>query len=390
MYIYLDNAATTPIDPLVTEAMLPVYGKIYGNPSSIHKPGREARSTVETARKNIAGMLNCSPSEIFFTSGGTESDNMALRCAVEAYNIKHIITSRLEHHAVLHPIEHLVHKGIVTVSYLKIEENGHIETDNLKRLLEKNPGSLVSLMHANNEIGNLLPLSDVGDVCSGHKALFHSDTVQSVCHYPIDLQKTKVDFITGSAHKFHGPKGAGFLFIRGSVKVPPLIYGGSQERNMRGGTENVAGIMGLAIAMEIAHQRMDEDAKRIGELKKYMITGLENELPGVDFIGDARGRSLYTILNVMLPETEDAEMLLLKLDIHGIAASAGSACTSGSNMPSHVIAALGKNIPNRPVIRFSFSRNNTKAEIDYVLGILKSFYPIHTEQRLNRLGSKKA
>ncbi len=376
MHIYFDNAATTPPDPLVIKEMIPVLEQVYGNPSSIHKPGREARALIESTRKNIASLLNCSPSEIYFTSGGTESDNTAIRCAVESKGIRHIITSMLEHHAVLNSIEALEKKGLVKVHYVQTEANGHIRLADLERLLAENPGSLVSLMHANNEIGNLLPLAEAGELCSKYKALFHSDTVQSVCHYPIDLQNIKVDFITGSAHKFHGPKGIGFLYVRGSVKIQPLIFGGSQERNMRGGTENVAGIAGLGKAMEIGYERMKNDSNYIQGLKSYMIEKLQRELPGVEFIGDARGRSLYTVLSVMLPETDDAEMLLMKLDISGIAASAGSACTSGSSTPSHVLAAIGKDIPNRPVIRFSFSRYNTTNEVDYVVKTLKSLYAV--------------
>jgi cysteine desulfurase len=246
----------------------------------------------------------------------------------------------------------------------------------LERLLKEHPKSLVSLMHANNEIGNILPIEEVGELCEKYNALFHSDTVQSLCHYPLDLQKIKVHFITGAAHKFHGPKGNGFLYVSSKVKVPPLIYGGAQERNMRGGTENVAGIVGLAKAVELAHVEMKEHAKHIQGIKDYMIQKLENAIPGVEFNGDAKGRSLYTVLNVMFPPTEDAEMLLMRLDIDGIAASAGSACSSGSNVGSHVIAAISKNIENRPVIRFSFSKYNTKEEVDYVVSKLRVFFNV--------------
>lgn len=376
MYIYFDNAASTPLNPLVLTEMLPVFERYCGNPSSIHKSGREAKSLVEISRKNIASMLNCSPSEIIFTSGGTEADNMAIYGAVEAFQIKHIITCRLEHHAVLHCIENLERKGRIKVSYVETEANGHVRLDHLERLLAANQGTMVSLMHANNEIGNLLAIEEVGELCSKYHAIFHSDTVQSVCHYPMNLQKIKVDFITGSAHKFHGPKGIGFLYARSSVKISPLIYGGSQERNMRGGTENVAGIVGMSKAMEIAHQQMERDSNYIKSIKNYMMERLEHEIPGVDFLGDVRGKSLYTILHVILPESEDAGIMLMKLDIMGIAASSGSACSSGSTTVSHIITALGKNFPNRPNIRFSFSKYSNTAEVDYVLKSLKSLFVI--------------
>ena len=367
MKVYLDNAATTALAPEVLKEMLQALDCKYGNPSSIHAYGRETRAIVEKARKSIAIMLNCSPAEIFFTSGGTESDNMAIRCTTEAYQIKHIISSPLEHHAVLHSIEELEKKGMVKVSHVTLLDDGHIDMNSLENLLKQNPGSLVSLMHANNEIGNITDIIAVGELCEKYKALFHSDTVQSICHYPIDLQKIKVHFITAAAHKFHGPKGTGILYIRGGVKIPPLIYGGAQERNMRGGTENVAGIAGIAKAIEMAHTDMKQHAEHILGLKTYMMQKLEENIPGAEFNGDAKGNSLYTVLSVMFPATPDAEMLLMRLDIDEIAASAGSACSSGSNAGSHVMAALGKNLPDRPVIRFSFSKYNTKEEVDYVV-----------------------
>jgi cysteine desulfurase len=373
MKVYLDNAATTALDAEVLTEMVNVLSGKFGNPSSIHSYGREAKSLIEKSRKAVAGYLNVSPAEIFFTSGGTEADNMAIRSAVEAYGIKHIITSPLEHHAVLYSIEELEKQGI-KVSYVKIKPNGHIDLQDLERLLKENPRTLVSLMHANNEIGNILPIEEVGELCAKYDAIFHCDTVQSVSHYPLDLQKIKVHFIAGAAHKFHGPKGSGFIYINSNLKIHPLIYGGGQERNMRGGTENVAGIVGLAKAMELAHKEMKEHEAHIQGIKTYMIEKLEREIPGVEFNGDYKGKSLYTVLNVMFPPTDDAEMLLMKLDINGIACSAGSACSSGSLKGSHVIEALGKNIENRPVIRFSFSKYNTKAEIDFCVTTLKTFF----------------
>jgi len=374
MNVYFDNAATTTIDPEVLKEMVSVLGSKFGNPSSIHSYGREAKALIEKARKAVATYLNASPSEIFFTSGGTEADNMAIRSTVDAYNIKHIISSPLEHHAVLHSIEEMVKTGKVKASFVKIKKDGHIDLQDLEILLKENPRSLVSLMHANNEIGNLLPLEEVSALCAKYDAIFHCDTVQSVCHYPIDLQKVKVHFIAGAAHKFHGPKGVGFIYVNGDLKVHPLIYGGGQERNMRGGTENVAGIVALSKAMELAHKEMKEHAEYIQGIKNYMIEKLESTIQGIEFNGDTKGRSLYTVLNVMFPPTEDAEMLLMKLDISGIACSAGSACTSGSMQGSHVIEALGKNIESRPVIRFSFSKYNTKEEVDFCMEKLKSFF----------------
>jgi cysteine desulfurase len=374
MNVYFDNAATTAIDPEVLKEMVNVLGSKFGNPSSIHSYGREAKALIEKARKAVATYLNASPSEIFFTSGGTEADNMAIRSTIDAYNIKYIISSPLEHHAVLHSIDEMVKAGKVKASFVKIKKDGHIDMQDLERLLKEHPKSLVSLMHANNEIGNMLPIDEVAELCAKYEAIFHCDTVQSVCHYPIDLQKTKVHFIAGAAHKFHGPKGVGFIYVNGNLKIHPLIYGGAQERNMRGGTENVAGIVALSKAMELAHKEMKEHAAHIQGIKDYMIQKLESTIPGIEFNGDTKGCSLYTVLNVMFPPTEDAEMLLMKLDINGIACSAGSACTSGSMQGSHVIEALGKNVDSRPVIRFSFSKYNTKEEVDFCIDKLKAFF----------------
>jgi cysteine desulfurase len=388
MNVYFDSAATTKVDSEVVKEMLNVLENKFGNPSSIHAYGREAKALVEKARKTIAHHLNASPSEIFFTSGGTEADNMAISCSVSDLGVKHIISSPLEHHAVLHTIDDLVSRGKVSKSHVKVKPDGHIDLHDLEEQLKKHPHSLVSLMHANNEIGNILPIEQVGELCKQYGAIFHSDTVQSVCHYPIDLQKINVDFIACAAHKFHGPKGSGFIYIKGSRKISPLIHGGGQERNMRGGTENVAGIVGLAKAFELAHQHMDEHAAHIRHIRLHMKNRIEKELAGVEFNGDANGNALYTVLNVMLPPTDDFEMMLMKLDINGIAASAGSACSSGSNVGSHVIAALGKNLDRRPVIRFSFSKYNTIAEVDYCMDILNSFYAGSTLEK--KVAAEKA
>jgi len=370
MKVYLDNAATTPIDEKVVEAMLPVLKEQFGNPSSIHGYGRQARAIIEKARKQVAGFLNVSPAEIFFTSGGTEADNMAIRCAVNDLGIKHAITSKVEHHAVLHTLEALEKAGAIKLSFVKLTPNGHVDLDSLEELLKNNERSLVSLMHANNEIGNLIDLVKVGELCRKYNAIFHSDTVQTMAHYAFDLQKIPVDFITCSAHKFHGPKGIGFLYVNSNVRIKPLIYGGAQERNMRGGTENIYGIVGLAKAMEIALGEVDEHHAYILGLKNYMIEQLEQNIPGIEFNGDAKGNSLYTVLNVCFANTDIGDMLLFNLDIDGIAASGGSACSSGSQQGSHVLAEVQRD-KQCPSVRFSFSKYNTKEEIDYVVGKLK-------------------
>ncbi len=374
MKVYFDNAATTPVIPEVIEAMIPVLQHQFGNPSSIHAYGRETRAAIEGARKKVASLLKAAPAEIFFTSGGTEADNMAIRCSVHDLGIRHIITSPAEHHAVLHTAEDMMHRGEIKLSLVNVDNQGHIDLKHLEELLKENDRSLVSLMHANNEIGTMISLTEVGELCRKYDALFHSDTVQTLGHFPHDLSTLKVDFITGAAHKFHGPKGVGFLYINHRVKIKPLITGGAQERNMRGGTENVYGIVGLAKALEISYERMDADIKNVTTLKQYMIDQLRAEIPGVEFNGDVEeGKSLYTVLNVSFPPTENAEMLLFNLDIAGIACSAGSACSSGTNVGSHVLGAI--NAPaDRPAIRFSFSRYNTRKEVDYCISKVKELF----------------
>ena len=377
MRVYLDNAATTPVDVQVFEAMKPYFTNIFGNPSSIHTHGREAKAAVEKSRKTIADLLNTTPSEIFFTSGGTEADNTAIRCSVETLGIQHCITSHIEHHAVLHTMECLEKQGKVKLSFVNLLEDGHIDFNHLEQLLRENSKSLVSLMHANNEIANLTDLKTVGDLCQEYDAVFHSDTVQTMGHYVHDLSQLNVQCIVGSAHKFHGPKGVGFLYVNREHQINPFIYGGSQERNMRGGTENVCGIIGLARAMEVAYENMNQHRKYIEGLKSRMINSLKEAIPGIDFNGDsASDKSLYTVLNVCLPESGDNEMLLFNLDINKISASGGSACTSGSNKGSHVLTAL-KTDPNRAAIRFSFSKYNTIEEIDYAVEKLAEFYKVN-------------
>jgi len=367
--IYFDNAATTPLDKEVADAMYQVMLHEYGNPSSTHATGRTVRTIIEECRRTIAKLINCSPGEIFFTSGGTEADNMAIRKTVEDFKIQNIITSAIEHHAVSHTIEELAHAGLVKMHLVKLTENGHIDYTDLENLLQNNPNALVSLMHANNEIGNLLDAERVGNLCEQYNAFFHSDTVQTIGHYPIDVQKLKVHFIACAAHKFHGPKGAGFIYVSSNAKIHPFITGGAQERNMRGGTENVYGIVGLTKALEKAYAHLDEEMAHITSLKKYMIEQLKANIPGIQFNGDAEGNSLYTVLNTSFPPSPIGEMLLFKLDIAGISVSGGSACSSGSDVGSHVLKALNTD-RNRAAVRFSFAKQNTKAEVDKVIAAL--------------------
>lgn len=365
MRVYLDNAATTPVDPEVLKAMYSVMENHYGNPSSIHSHGREVRTLIEKSRKTIAGLLHTSPAEIFFTSGGTEADNTAIRCSVADHGIKHAITTKLEHHAVLHTLEALHKAGAVKLSFVDTDSKGNIDTAHLETLLKSNDRSLVSLMHANNEIGTLSDMNLIGDLCETYNAIYHSDTVQTMGHYQHDLSRLKAHFIVGAAHKFHGPKGVGFLHVNHRIKINPMIYGGSQERNMRGGTENVYGIVGMAKALEMAYAEMDQHQQHIQNLKSYMMAQLKANIPGVEFNGETDpAKSLYTVLNVSFPEMEMADMLLFSLDIAGISASGGSACSSGTDIGSHVLTAIGAS-PNRPAVRFSFSKYNTKEEVDY-------------------------
>jgi cysteine desulfurase len=366
--IYLDNAATTPIDKAVLEAMLPMMELNFGNPSSIHGHGREARSAIERARKSIAGLLNASPAEITFTSGGTEADNMAIVRSIEQDGISHAITSRIEHHAVLHTLEYLAKRGKIKLSFVELDSKGHIELNHLEELLRDNPKTLVSLMHGNNEIGNLLDIDKVGQLCEDYGAIFHSDTVQTMGHFRHDLQQMKIDFLVGAAHKFHGPKGVGFLYINAKNKIQPLIHGGSQERNMRGGTENVYGIVGMAKALEIAYSGMDSHRQHIEGLKQRMIAKLRQNIEDLQFNGDSDNleKSLYTVLNVSFPASDEGDMFLFNLDINKISVSGGSACTSGTDIGSHVLMALGA-LPERPSVRFSFSKYNTVEEIDFVV-----------------------
>ncbi len=365
--IYLDNAATTPLHPQVLEAMMPYLTTNFGNPSSIYSYGRETRLAIENARKSVARILNAHPAEIFFTSGGTESSNTAITAAVRHLGCRHIISSAIEHHATLHTVEFLSQNGEASLSYVKLLPNGHVDMEDLERLLsESTEKCLVTLMHANNEIGNILDIQAAGELCTKYGAIFHSDTVQTVGHFPFNLRATPVHFITGAGHKFHGPKGVGILYINENVKIRPFVHGGSQERNMRAGTENLYGIVGFAKALEMATVSQEADSSYINTLKLYMMEQLEKHIAGVGFNGDPAGRSLYTVLSVSFPKTEKSEMLLFNLDINNICASGGSACTSGADAGSHVIRAINNN-PNQVTVRFSFSRDNTREEIDAVV-----------------------
>ncbi|MBS1755902.1 MAG: cysteine desulfurase [Bacteroidetes bacterium] len=369
--IYFDNAATTALDKEVLEAMMPYFTEKFGNPSSIYSYGRETKIAIETARKSVAKLLNAHPAEIFFTSGGTESDNTAISASVRDLGCRHIITSPIEHHAVTHLVEHLNNLDLVKVSYVKVLPDGHIDMDDLEELLASSEEkTLVSLMHGNNEIGNILDINAVGELCKLYSAIFHSDTVQTVGHFPFDLRNTPVHFVTGAAHKFHGPKGVGLLYINENVRIKPLVHGGGQERNMRAGTENIYGIVGFAKALELATKNHESDSAYVGTLKYYMHEQLKKHIPGVGFNGDTLGNSLYTLLSVSFPKTEKSEMILFNLDINNICASGGSACTSGAEQGSHVIRAINNN-PNQITVRFSFSKYNTKEEVDAVVEKLK-------------------
>ncbi len=376
MAVYLDNAATTPIDERVLAAMLPYFKEYFGNPSSIHSHGRQARSAVEKARKKVADLLNTSPSEIFFTSCGTEADNTVLRGCLSKGDIQRIITSPLEHHAVLHTAEELAAKQGIELNFVAFDEKGVISCKHLENLLQdSSKKTLVSLMHGNNEIGNLLPIDQVAELCHAYSAIFHSDTVQTVGHYPIDLQATKVHSIVGSAHKFHGPKGIGFLYVNSNCQLCPLISGGAQERNMRGGTENIYGIVGLAEALEIAISEMYAHKQHVLKLKRKMIASLKKYFPSIVFNGmsDDINNSLHSIVSVSFAPHPANDMLLFNLDIHKISASGGSACSSGSDIGSHVLNAL-KIDSQRAAVRFSFSRFNTEEEVDYTVAQLCKIY----------------
>ena len=376
MRVYLDNAATTQLAPEVLEVMIPIFTNEFGNPSSTHFYGRQAKASIETSRRKIAKLLNCQPSEIIFTSGGTEADNMAIYSSVHQMGVKHIITSSIEHHAVVHTAEAIEKEGLARISYVKLDSKGNVDLADLEQLLTTEDKTLVSLMHANNEISTLLPIQKVSQLCRKYDALFHSDTVQTMGHYPFDLQELDIDFITGAAHKFHGPKGIGFLYINKKVKVEALIHGGSQERGLRGGTENIYGIVGIAKALELAYEDVAGHQNHVQGLKSYMIDQLNSIFDDVYIHGESNPeKSLYTVLNVCFPKTDKTGMLLFTLDLKGVACSGGSACTSGAAKGSHVLEGINAD-PNRPNVRFSFSRYTKKEEIDFALKMIKEAFEV--------------
>lgn len=374
--IYFDNAATTKIRDEVVKAMHDGLQDHYGNPSSTYSVGRQSKGIVETCRKNIAAHFKVLPSEIVFTAGGTEADNLVLISAARDLEIKHFITSKIEHHAVLHTLLYIEKQYNAKVSYVNLCENGDIDFTHLEELLRINQKSLVSLMHINNEIGNILDIDKTSELCKKYKALFHTDSVQSVGHYRIDLSKTSIDFLAASAHKFHGPKGVGFAFLRQNSGIKPLIFGGEQERGYRAGTESIHNIIGLECALRMAYDNLDRETNYIKNLKSYFISELKRHIPKAIFNGNSGNlnKSTYTILNVSLPVASGkSELLLFKLDLNGIACSKGSACQSGSNKGSHVLEEiLSSTQLQKPALRFSFSSYNTKKEVDEVINVLKN------------------
>ncbi|MDE0536544.1 cysteine desulfurase family protein [Tenacibaculum sp. L6] len=369
--VYLDNAATTPMLPEVVSVMQESMLANFGNPSSTHQYGRKAKAAVETARKNIAKHFNVSASEIIFTAGGTEADNLILQNAVMHLGVKRIITSKLEHHAVLNTVQFLEKKHKIIVDYVRVNENGAVVLDSLGEALKKsNEKTLVSLMYVNNEIGNILPIEEVANMCKEHHAYFHSDTVQAIGHYPTDLQKTPVDFIAASAHKFHGPKGVGFAYVKKGIAIQPMFFGGEQEKGARSSTENVHAIIGMDKALQIAFENLLVDETHIKELKNYFVKKVKELVPNAEINGEPADETSYTIVNVRFPVQD--KMLLFNLDLSGVAVSGGSACQSGSNKGSHVLSAfLNVEEVQKASVRFSFSKLNTITEIDYVLNQLK-------------------
>lgn len=368
MRVYLDNAATSPMAPEVIEVMTEVMTDNFGNPSSIHSYGRDSKAIIENARRSISKLINVQPKEIIFTSGGTEADNMALFCSVNDLGVKHVISSPIEHHAVEHSYHKLSDKYNVKVSMVKVDEKGHVDLQHLEELLStSNQKTLVSLMHANNEIGTLLPLKEVGDMCKKYDAYFHSDTVQTMAHYPFNLEDLNIDFITCSAHKFHGPKGIGFLYVNKDLKINPLIEGGAQERGLRAGTENLIGIAGLSKALELANSDIDNHINHVKSLKYDMLEQLQSKINGIEVNGEVDPeKSLYTVLSIKFPQFDKQEVLLFMLDLEGVACSGGSACSSGANAGSHVIRGINGDT-SRATIRFSFSRFTTKQDIDFAV-----------------------
>lgn len=376
--VYFDSAATTQLRNEVVICITEVLKTEYGNPSSTHSYGRSSKSLLENSRKEIASLLNVAAGEIIFTSGGTEADNLILFSAVHDLGVKRIISSKIEHHAVLHTLEWLQQEYNIQIDYVNLDACGHVDYSHLESLLQDtSKKTLVSLMHVNNEVGNVLKLKEVAEMCKKHNALFHSDTVQSVGHFELDFTEIPIDFATSAAHKYHGPKGVGFAFVRKKSGLRSSIHGGAQERGLRAGTEPVYAIAGMAEALKLSYKNLEIERAYITELKDYFKEQLSAHIPGVKFNGSCgdNARSTYTLLNVCLPiSAEKAMLLLFQMDLKGIACSKGSACQSGSEGGSHVLKAfLSEEDLKKPSIRFSFSSFNTKEEIDYVVEVLKEF-----------------
>jgi cysteine desulfurase len=368
MKAYLDNAATTPVAPEVVDVISNFLRTEFGNPSSTHSFGRKVKTQIETARRSIAKHLNCEPGEIYFTSGGTEADNLAMNIAVRDLGCKRIITSKIEHSAIVKTAEKLQEEGKVSVHWVALTADGSIDLNDIKNTLSDGVKTYVTLMHGNNEIANLLPLQEVAEICIENNAVFHSDTVQTMGHYRFNLKETPIHFLNAAAHKYHGPKGVGFIFIRKNIPGFADITGGGQERGMRGGTENTASIMGMAKAMDIAYADVEEHRSHVSDLKQYMIAELKKRIPGIVFNGLSESAdSLYTVLSTTFPPTKNKDMFLFLLDLEGIAASGGSACSSGATKGSHVLDGINALREGQPAVRFSFSRYTTKEEIDYAV-----------------------
>jgi len=371
MAIYLDNAATTQMAPEVISEMSAHMASTFGNPSSSHSFGRQAKGILEISRRNIARYINCDPKELIFTSGGTEADNMAINIAIHSLGVKRIITTEIEHHAVELTAKIQCNKYGIILEMLHVDALGEIDYFQLESLLSDGIPTLVSLMHANNEIGTLLDIERVGSICRANGAYFHSDTVQTMGHYKYDLKTLPVDFVTCAGHKFHGPKGIGFLYVSAKLKSIPMILGGAQERNLRGGTENMMGIVGLSKAFDLAYGNLEEHQQHVRELKNYFKLELQKRIPNVAFNGQTEPeKSLYTVLSVSFPPSDKSGMLLFVLDLKGVSCSGGSACSSGSNVGSHVLTGIGAS-SERPSIRFSFSRFTTREELDYALQVIE-------------------
>lgn len=375
--VYFDNAATTSIRDTVIDRMSEVMKLNFGNPSSTHSYGRQSKSLIELSRKRIASHFKVSAAEIIFTSGGTEADNLVLRSAVRDLGVTEIITTKIEHHAILHAIDQLKIEYDIDVTYLDVNSNGDINVSQLESVLQKDTKQLVTLMHINNEIGNILELKKVAQLCKANHALFHSDTVQSVGHYTLDLQDIPIDYLVASAHKFHGPKGVGFAFLRKNSGLRASIFGGEQERGLRAGTESIHNIVGMDEALAMSYNNLETESQHIKVIKSYFIERLQSVFPKVGFNGQSGDmeKSTYTLINVCLPISEaKANMLHFQLDLKGIACSKGSACQSGSSQNSHVLTeVLSEDDLQKPSVRFSFSNFNTKDEVDYVVDVLKAF-----------------